>query len=91
MRVVSACLQDTTWRMKLKSTDPDCSAYRVGVLISAPESTRFQQSSAQLTDFESVVLRDFAETPTGLAVAQVFCHKCRVKKKSCLSYDLAVE
>jgi hypothetical protein len=41
-------------------------AYLVGVLNSDPESTRFQRSSAQITDSESVVVRGFAETPTGL-------------------------
>jgi hypothetical protein len=42
-------------------------AYLVGVLNSDPESTRFQRSSAQITDSESAVVRGFAETPTGLA------------------------
>jgi hypothetical protein len=56
--------------MKYISKDPPCppyEAYLVGVLNSDPESTRFQRSSAQITDSESAVVRGFAETPTGLA------------------------
>ncbi len=47
---------------------PRLQANLVGVLNSKLESTRFQRLSAKITDSESVVVRGFAETPTGLGL-----------------------